>query len=126
MSEMDDLSDDLVAICTQSLLSRYKGDVEPLSQLPRSDEFDELIAQIEESSVPERASDAENCRFVYKSDATVKETQQRMVPATTKKSTSWAVTVWTEWSKGWQKHFRNDPMELPPHLMVCRKQELDH
>ena len=96
MSEMDDLSDDLVAICTQSLLSRYEGDVEPLSQLPQSGELDELITQIEESSVPELASDAENCCFVYKSDATVKETQGRVVPATTKKSTSWAITVWTE------------------------------
>ena len=85
---MDDLSDDLVAICTQSLLNGYEGDVEPLSQLPRSDEFDELIAQIEESSVPELASNAENCRFVYKSDAAVKETQERTVPATTKKSTA--------------------------------------
>ena len=63
---------------------------------------------------------------MYKSDAAVKETQEHAVPATTKKSTSWAVTVWTEWSKGRQEHFRNDPMELPPHLMVCRKQELDH
>lgn len=63
---------------------------------------------------------------MYKSDATVKETQERAVPATTKKSTSWAVTVWTEWSKGRQEHFRNDPMEFPPHLMVCRKQEFDH
>ena len=114
MSEMDDLSDDLVVICTKSLLSGYEGDVEPLSQLPRSDEFNELIAQIEESSIPELASDAENCRFVYKSDATVKETQEHVVPATTKKSTSWAVTIWTEWSKGRQKHFRNNPMELPP------------
>ena len=61
MSEMDDLSDDLVAICTQSLLSEYEGDVEPLLQLPRSDGFDELITQIEESSVPELASNAENC-----------------------------------------------------------------
>ena len=51
MSEMDDLSDDLVRICIQSLLSGYEGDVEPLLQLPRSDESDELIAQIEESSV---------------------------------------------------------------------------
>lgn len=63
---------------------------------------------------------------MYKSDAAVKETQERVVPATTKKSTSWAVTVWTEWSKGRQEHFRNDPMEFPPHLMVCRKQEFDH
>ena len=90
---MDDLSDDLVVICTQSLLSGYEGNVEPLSQLPRSDEFDELIAQIEGSSVPELASDAENCRFVYKSDAAVKETQECTVPASMKKSTSWDITV---------------------------------
>ena len=43
LSEMDDLSDSLVAICTQSLLSGYEGDVEPLSQLPRSDEFDNQV-----------------------------------------------------------------------------------
>ena len=121
MSEMDNLSDDLVAICTQLLQSGYEGDVEAQSQLPRRDKFDELIPQIEESSVLELASDAENCRFVYKSDAAVKETQERAVPATTKKSTSWAVTVWTEWIKGRQEHFRNVPMELQ---MACRKQEL--
>ena len=105
---------------------QVRGCCGPLSQLPRSDKFDELIGQIEESSVPELASNAENCCFVYKSDAAVKETQERVVPATMKKSTSWAVTVWTEWSKGQEEHFRNDPMELPPHLMVCRTQELDH
>ena len=93
MSEMDDFLDDLVVICTQSLQTGYEGDVEPLSQLPRSDKFDELIAQIEESSVPKLTSDAENCRFVYKSDAVIKETQECTVPAATKTSTSLDVTV---------------------------------
>jgi len=46
MSEMDDLSDDLVANCTQLLQSGYEGDVEALSQLPRSDKFDELKSQV--------------------------------------------------------------------------------
>ena len=59
-------SDDLVVIFTQSLLSGYEGDVEPLLQLPQSDKFDEIITQIEESSVPELPSDAENCALCIK------------------------------------------------------------
>ena len=36
MSEMDDLSDDMVVICTQSLLSRYEGVVDPCRSFPEA------------------------------------------------------------------------------------------
>ena len=48
--------------------------------------------------------------------------QNSGVPVNTKKNTSWAVNVWTEWAD-YQRH--RCPTECPPHLLTIQACELN-
>ena len=63
-------------------------------------------------------------RFAIVSDSDIEQAKECAIPQNTKKSTSWAVKVWKEWTMNRQKVCPS--WDCPPHLLLCTTQSLDY
>ena len=128
---IEELPRDLIGLDAEMLLQA--------SNIPDMDNLDELLSQIphpDDVIIPEpdsttephpsgvdSASSATYGRFGdLVGEAEIKAAQEMSVPANTKKSTSWAVKVWKDWST--HRHTVS-PNDWPPHLMICSLCELN-
>lgn len=133
---MADLSDDLMSICTQSLMAvedNWSCDDEIdklLSQVPLpidsfqsgkpwDDELDKLLSDPISANLQTGAS-AESTsgtnRFATPvTDTEIKKAQESCVPASTKKATSWCLNVWKAWR---EYRLTVNASDTPAHIMI--------
>ena len=99
---------------------------ELLSQVPDRDEIQvepDSCTNEHESNGGERETSAASGRFASPvGDKEIKLAQETSVPTNTKKSTTWAVKVWKDWSSNRRVV---SPSDWPPHLFLCSTRELN-
>ena len=99
---------------------------ELLSQVPDPDEIQvepDSCTNEHESNGGEGETSAASGRFASPvGDKEIKLAQETSVPTNTKKSTTWAVKVWKDWSSNRRVV---SPSDWPPHLFLCSTWELN-
>ena len=77
-------------------------------------------------SSPSHSACATSSRFILKSDSDLQAVKENAVPKNTAKNTTWAVSIWKQWSTHRQKSYPGVYSEWPVHLYLADENTLDY